>query len=120
MARTAHEDEIPRAVRTFTRKLDDAGIRHDVRYARGWLPDNQGNPTKIVESIAVRMDLACAVWHDGRFAFGLVRLPEFGLRKVNLDQVKAFLGFEVKARAPRATTEKPKLRVIKGGKEGMR
>ncbi len=120
-ARTAVSEEIPRGALTFTKKLDEAGIPYDVRYARGWWPNNAGEPEKIVDSIVVRMGTAWASWVDGRFKVGMVNLPDLGARTANLDQIKAFMGFEVTTRKRKAPdpTNPPKLRLIKG-KEGMR
>lgn len=121
-ARDALSEEIPGGARTFMKKL--AGIPHRVTFARGWLPGAHGEPTRLVDSIAVRVSpipfkgvtLVC-MWIDGRSA-GCVMRTVNGPRKGNLDDAKRLLGFEVKARA--AVVRKPRLTAIKGGKEGMR
>lgn len=123
-AREAHGTEIPRGGTTFLKKI--MNMPHDVRYAKGWLPDAQGKPSKLVESVVIRIAPVPFVgvrvvltWIDGKSAGCLYLDAQNALRKGNLDDARRILGFEVKPRAPRAPA-KPRLTLIKGGKEGMR
>lgn len=122
-ARTADESEIPRAAGLFLRKL--SGIPHRVTYARGWLSDAHGEPSRLVDSIAVRISpipflevTAVASWIDGKSAGCIMRTVD-GPRTGNLDDLKRLLGFEVKPRV-RNPSKVARLSVVKGGREGMR
>ncbi len=86
--RTATEEEIPRAAKTLRRQAEQAGWQVRATYARGTWP---GPKPRLIESLALRMvhpdgRRAVAVWHDGRWRFGLSNVT--GVRKLSAAEVK--------------------------------
>lgn len=70
--REAALEETPRSAKVLVRYAEATDWRHRVTYAKGTTFDAQGQPSRLVESVVVRLRraplAAVASWHDGKFA----------------------------------------------------
>lgn len=123
-ARTVDLSVVRRGPKSFVKLIEAAEEKfsYDLREARGWMPDKNGDPKNLVDSVGVRV--ACPrgrlalVWVEGRLDTSLAWTPKRGVFPITLDQAKAFLGgHEIKyIPKKKAEVKAP----AKKTKEGMR
>lgn len=71
-ARPAQPTEMPRTAAALVAAAEEAGWRCCAQYAHGTSVDPKGHPSRLVESLVVRLrreeQAAVAAWHDGKFS----------------------------------------------------
>lgn len=98
--RNAHASEIPRTAGTLLKLAIGCGWRGRITYARGWWAHARtGRPTKVVDSIAVRLvhpdgRRGVGLWQNGGWTEGWVVAPLDGRGvpyRLGADEFKAFV-----------------------------
>lgn len=93
-ARPATPDETPRTAASLMKKATEFGWCTSATYAHGTSIDAQGRPSRLVESVVVRLLFrpaqarAVAVWVDGKFSVAFIwaawsELERVGARAVS-------------------------------------
>lgn len=81
-ARPAEDAEIPRNPATLLRKAHALGWTARATYAHGTSTDAYGQPSRLVESLVIRLIGASralvGVWHNGSYASGYLLTRERG------------------------------------------
>lgn len=123
-ARAVDLSVVRRGPKSFVSLIEAAEeeFSYDLREARGWMPDKNGDPNKLVDSVSVRVRGArgrlALVWVEGLLTTRLAYMPKRGLFPITLDQAKDFLrGAEIMWIPPAAKA--PAKKSTKG-KESMR
>lgn len=96
-ARPAASDEMPRTATSLVKKAEALGWWTSSSYAHGTTIDAQGRPSRLVESVVVRLANGAAgaravgVWMDGKFSTGFVWAHWSELRMVGARDVSAWV-----------------------------
>lgn len=96
-ARPAAPTEMPRTAASLIKKAEALGWWTSSSYAHGTTFDAQGRPSRLVESVIVRLSLAAAgaravaVWLDGKFSVGFIWAQWSDLRMVGARDVSAWV-----------------------------
>jgi hypothetical protein len=93
--RDAHEDELPRNAKALLKAASAADWRVRATYAKGTALDPKAEPSKVVESVVVRLRrtplAAVAWWWDGKFIGAYVWSLYTSPRSVGAREVSAFV-----------------------------
>jgi len=97
-ARAPIGDELCGGAKAIVKLAETRGWDTKTTYARGTSTDAQGTPTRVVDSLLVRMALphggnakACAVWIDGKFALAYRWAPWMSAQKIKSTSLRAWL-----------------------------
>lgn len=92
-ARPAEDAELPRNPASLLRKAQALDWAGTATYAHGTSTDAYGQPTKLVESLVLRLvgpeRAIVGVWHNGSFTSGYVLTRDVGPRPVGYKALAA-------------------------------
>lgn len=97
-ARQPLDTEICGGARSILRLAHSRGWTTRTTYARGTTLDAHGNPSRVVDSLLLRLAIpaggnaqACAVWTDGKFDLAYKWAPWMTARRIKTPELRAWL-----------------------------
>ena len=97
-AREPIGDELCGGAQAILKLAEKRGWSTKATYARGTSTDAQGAPSRVVDSLLVRMALphggnakACAVWIDGKFSLAYKWAPWMTAQKIKSTALRAWI-----------------------------